>query len=49
MLLTDRKYRDAYKGISERSLRREVAIMQRQIWDTEMRGASILANKSTGR
>jgi hypothetical protein len=32
MLKTKRAYRDAYKGISERSLRREVAIVQRQIW-----------------
>ena len=45
-LLNDREYRGAYKGISERSLRREVAIVQRQIWSPKIRGANILANKN---
>lgn len=49
MLLTHRKYRDGYTGISERSLRREVAIVQRQIWGAKMRGANILANKDIER
>jgi hypothetical protein len=49
MLLTDRKYRDGYRGISERSLRREVALAQRRIWGAKMRGANILANKNIER
>jgi hypothetical protein len=45
MLQKNPEYSDAYNGISERSLRREVAIVQRQIWGAKMRGANILANR----
>ena len=37
MLLNNPKYRDAYVGISERTLRRDVKIVQRQIWGRQPR------------
>jgi hypothetical protein len=38
----------AYKGISERTLRREIAVVQRLIWGPKMRGAKYLANNRSG-
>ena len=37
-LQNKREYRDSYKGISKRTLRRDVEIVQRQIWGPKRRG-----------
>jgi hypothetical protein len=37
ILLNNPKYCDAYVGISERTLRRDVKIVQQQIWESQPR------------
>ncbi len=37
MLLNNPEYRDNYKGISERALRRDVAVVQHEIWGPKMK------------
>lgn len=44
-LMKDPEYARAYKGISERALRRDIGTVQRKIWGSKKGWANILANR----